>query len=158
MHRQAVRDWLAGGGRKTTGPSRFVPAVHVKQIKRGSGSPLPLKLLIKSFFMTENVGAAIGRPQCESYVFAGIWRKNLCFTAGRAMLAPTVTVEKIFDTLRGSGLPLPLFYKITGDGIGQKQRQTAWFFPCVCLYSWGVNAACEAASEANPYRPQTGRQ
>ena len=51
--------------------------------------------------MTENVGAAIGRPQCESYVFAGNWCKNLCFTAGRAMLAPTVSVEKsFFDMLK----------------------------------------------------------
>ena len=34
--------------------------------------------------MTENVGAAIGRPQCESYVFAGIWRKNLAEFAADA--------------------------------------------------------------------------
>ena len=80
--------------------------------RRSEGRPTaaPEQSVDKVIFMTENVGAAIGRPQCEGYVFAGILWKNLCFTAGPAMHTPTVFVEKsFFNTLAGRIWPFRYF-------------------------------------------------
>ena len=88
-------------------------AFGMSRKNQGRPTAAPEQSVDKVIFKTENVGAASGRPQCESYVFAGIRWKNLCFTAGPAMLAPTVFVEKsFFNTLAGRIWPFRYFYAL----------------------------------------------
>ena len=85
-------------------------AFGMSRKNQGRPTAAPEQSVDKVIFKTENVGAASGRPQCESYVFAEIRWKNLCFTAGPAMHTPTVSVEKAFLYAGREDLALPVFF------------------------------------------------